>query len=61
MPFRNDQMDMIRKMEASPHDCLVCGGRACLSVTSRDMERVEDSGRVELRCSKCGIKLTISA
>lgn len=61
MPFNQKHMDMIRRLEESPHDCLLCGGRASLTVMDRDMERVEDTGRVDLRCSKCGIKLTISA
>jgi len=61
MAFDQRQMGMIRNLEESPHDCLVCGGRASLTVTDRDMERVEEAGRVNLRCGKCGIKLTISA
>lgn len=61
MPFNRKQMEMIRNLENSPHDCLVCGGRACLTLTGRDMEKIEESGRVDLRCSKCGIKLTITA
>lgn len=60
MPFNQKHMEMIRRLE-SPLDCLLCNGRACLTVTDRDMERVEDTGRVNLRCGKCGIKLTISA
>ena len=61
MPFTQKQMDTIRNMEQSPHDCLVCGGRACLSLMVRDMERIEETGRVDLRCGKCGVKLTITA
>jgi hypothetical protein len=61
MPFDPKQMKMIHNLADSPHDCLVCGGRACLSVTDRDVERVEEAGRLNLRCSKCGIKVVISA
>ncbi len=61
MAFDHKQMDTIRQLEESPHDCLLCGGRACLTVTDRDMKRMEEAGRVNLRCGKCGIKLTISA
>ena len=61
MPFNQKHMEMIRRLEESPLDCLLCDGRACLIVTDRDLERVEDTGRVNLRCGKCGIKLTISA
>jgi hypothetical protein len=61
MPFSRNQMDMIRSLEDSPHDCLLCAGRACLTVTERNLERVEAAGQVNLRCGKCGIKLTISA
>jgi hypothetical protein len=61
MPFTQKQMEKIRNMEQSPHDCLVCGGLACLSLVVRDMERIRETGRVDLRCGKCGIKLTITA
>jgi len=61
MPFSQSQMDTIRNMEQSPHDCLLCGGRACLSLATRDMERIEETGRVDLRCAKCGLKLSITA
>ena len=61
MPFNRNQMDMIRNLEKSPHDCLLCGGRACLSVTTGNLERVEETGRVDLRWAKCGIKVAISA
>jgi hypothetical protein len=61
MPFDPKQMDAIRSLEESPCDCLLCGGRACLAVTERDLERVAEAGRVNLRCGKCGVKLTISA
>ena len=61
MPFNRTQMDTIRNMEQSPHDCLLCGGRSCLSLVVRDMERIEETGRVELLCGKCGLKLTITA
>lgn len=60
MPFDRKQMERLRNLAESPHDCLLCGGRACLTVTDRDMERVEEAGQVNLRCGKCGIRLTIS-
>lgn len=61
MPFTKKQMDTIRNMEQSPQDCLICGGRACLVLVGQNMERMEETGRVELRCGKCGIKLAITA
>lgn len=61
MPFNQRQMDAIRKLADSPYDCLLCGGRSSLAVVSRDLDRVEETGRLDLRCGKCGVKLTISA
>jgi len=60
MPFNPKQMENLRNLAASPCDCLVCGGRACVSLTVRDFEKIEMSGRADLRCSKCDVKLTIA-